>query len=124
LTNTVLTFNSESFDTDGFHSTSTNTSRITIPSGKGGKYLFVATIIFASNSTGRRALKFLKNGADYYEMIEDDASSGEFACSASLILNLVATDYVELVASQNSGGNLNANGGEKITKFQAVYLGA
>lgn len=33
-TQTTLNWNTETFDTDGFHSTSSNTSRMTIPSGK------------------------------------------------------------------------------------------
>ena len=36
-TSTEITWNNEYFDTDGFHSTATNTNRITIPTGKGGK---------------------------------------------------------------------------------------
>ena len=39
-TNVIVTFNNEDYDTDGFHSNTTNTSRITIPTGKGGKYRF------------------------------------------------------------------------------------
>jgi hypothetical protein len=35
---TEITFNSERYDTDAFHSTVTNTGRATIPSGKAGKY--------------------------------------------------------------------------------------
>lgn len=37
-TSTVLTMNSEILDTDAFHSTVTNTSRITIPAGMAGVY--------------------------------------------------------------------------------------
>jgi hypothetical protein len=35
-TNTIINWDAEYFDTDGFHSNVTNNSRITIPSGKGG----------------------------------------------------------------------------------------
>lgn len=37
-TYTAITWDTESFDTDAFHSTTTNTSRITIPSGLAGYY--------------------------------------------------------------------------------------
>lgn len=40
--NTLQTFDLELFDTDGFHSTTTNTARMTIPTGQAGKYLVVA----------------------------------------------------------------------------------
>ena len=125
LTNAVITFDSENFDTDAFHSTSTNTSRITIPSGKDGKYLISSTLIWASNSTAQRAMKLLKNGTTYYEWCEDDAnSSGITGFSGSIVLSLVATDYIEMVGSQNSGGNVNVNGGVTNTRFDIVYLGA
>ena len=62
-----MTWDSEDFDTDGFHSTSSNTSRITIPSGKGGKYLLVAQTTFASNATGVRIWKIFKNGSELFE---------------------------------------------------------
>lgn len=125
LTNALVTFDSENFDTDGFHSTSTNTSRITIPSGKGGKYLVSGTLIWASNSTGQRAMKILKNNTSYYEWCEDDANSnGITGFSGSIVLDLVATDYIEMVASQNSGGSRNIDGGALNTRFDVVYLGA
>jgi hypothetical protein len=47
ITNATLTainFNSERFDTDAFHDNSTNNTRLTIPSGKGGKYVAGASI--------------------------------------------------------------------------------
>lgn len=40
--NTLQTFDLELFDTDAFHSTTTNTSRLTVPTGQAGKYLIVA----------------------------------------------------------------------------------
>jgi len=54
---TVL-FDSERYDTDGFHSTSTNTDRITIPTGKGGYYLvFGVQSSILANNTGQTAVK-------------------------------------------------------------------
>jgi hypothetical protein len=35
---TTLTFNQEVYDTDGYHSTSSNTDRLTVPTGKAGYY--------------------------------------------------------------------------------------
>lgn len=37
-TDTSVTWDTEAYDTDGFHSTSSNTNRITIPAGMGGYY--------------------------------------------------------------------------------------
>jgi gliding motility-associated-like protein len=41
---TAVLWNTEEWDTNGFHSTVTNTSRITIPTGAGGYYLINASV--------------------------------------------------------------------------------
>lgn len=126
-TATAITFDAEEFDTDGFHSTSSNTSRITIPTGKGGKYLFIGVCQFASNGTGNRAIDFRVNGTLVQRGVRlmpvTDATDVT-NMQASAILNLVATDYVECFAFQKSGGNLNISNGQTVTKFFAYYLGA
>jgi hypothetical protein len=58
---TALTFNLEYFDTNGYHSTSTNTSRLTVPAGKAGYYLMTAQGNYSLNSSGQRDLIFYKN---------------------------------------------------------------
>ncbi len=126
-TNTALTWDSESFDTDGFHSTSSNTSRITIPSGKGGKYLFTGATFYAANATGVRVLKLFKNGNELFESNFNKGDGTNFtALNISALIDLVATDYIELVTLQNSGGNLNAykNSAPFYGWFATQYLGA
>jgi hypothetical protein len=122
----ILTWNSEIFDTDTFHSTVTNTSRITIPSGKGGKYLLIASIPFAANSGGYRLGGFLKNGANnlYANQVANlSATIGPFL-NFSTIVEAVATDYFEVQVNQTSGGNLNFLGGIGNNRYSAIYLGA
>jgi len=124
-TNVAVTWNSEYFDSGGYHDNSTNNSRITIPAGKGGKYLFTGGTHFDANSTGYRALKFKKNGGDFFDM-QCGAVTSYTGVSITAIVELVATDYVELIAVQTSGGNLDLN---KYTAtsygwFAATYLGA
>lgn len=123
-TATALTFDTESFDTDGFHSNVTNTSRITIPSGKDGKYLVTPQVRVESNSTGRRILALYKNGSivllNQFEQVP--SGTGAVTVGNSFIMSLVATDYIELYFTQTSGGNLNAN--TEGTYFGVEYLGA
>jgi hypothetical protein len=127
-TDTLVTFNDEFFDTDGFHSTSTNTSRITIPTGKNGKYLFTFNINFAANSTGVRIVMFRKNGTSYYTATVPAGSADKARVQGSMVFDLVATDYIELAAEQNSGGNLNvlgiAGGAGEASRYGCIYLGA
>lgn len=62
-TNTLLTLPSEQFDTDGFHSTVTNTGRFTVPTGKGGKYQLTASVSFDTAITEQVWLMLYVNGS-------------------------------------------------------------
>jgi len=127
-TSTLVTFDSENFDTDSFHSTSTNTGRITIPSGKNGKYLLTAYVVFDAAANGKRQIEFLKNGTlinNAYYFDGNNGASIEVLCGASVVLDLVATDYITINAYQASGGNLNIGSYANFrTTLSAVYLGA
>ena len=125
-TQTQVTFDTESIDTDGFHSTSTNTARITIPSGKDGKYLIVARLSYSSNSTGTRILWLSKNGSTYLATAgAQPVSTGDITTlNITHIVSLVATDYVTMDAYQGSGGALNTAYDQGKTYFSIQYLGA
>jgi hypothetical protein len=122
---TTITWSDEYFDTDGFHSTSTDTSRITIPSGKGGKYLFSGQVSFASNGSNVRLGRIQKNGSQISIPLSVQATSsgaGDGTTATFLwLVDLVATDYIELGAYQNSGGNLAFT---TDAQFNCQYLGA
>lgn len=124
---TALTFDTEIFDTDNFHSTSSNTSRITIPSGKAGKYIVSSLTVFAANATGYRAPRIKKNG----NIVAPQQSSWTLSGSLStymwftVVLDLAVADYIELFVLQNSGGALNVQAVPSYTShFSAMYLGA
>ena len=114
---------SEIFDVGGYHSTSSNTSRITIPSGKGGYYFVYAYLTVQSNSTGERLLRIYKNGA-FVDANGDPkigvTTNGRPAQSIATLMNLSAGDYIEVYVYQNSGGNLNFEN----NYFGCHYLGA
>jgi hypothetical protein len=122
----ILTWDSERFDTDSFHSTVSNTSRITIPSGKGGKYLFMATGAYAANANGYRAFSIFKNGSNYlyFDQIADLSATIAPFIHGATILEASAGDYFELGTNQTSGGNLNFLGSITYNEFSCVYLGA
>jgi hypothetical protein len=129
-TDSIITFEVETFDTDGFHSTSSNTGRITIPTGKGGKYRFSYTHRWAGNATGFRNTGIKINGvsgASYSTFL--NLTSTRLVYNGSYVLNLAAGDYVEMVGYQTSGGSLDLlyeedselNAG---VRFGCEYLGA
>lgn len=126
-TTTAVTFNSETYDTDAFHSTSSNTSRITIPAGKGGYYLFSAATRWPGGSTqGLRAQYLYKNGAEIWAgtFFAPTNSTVNETLIYTQIFSAVATDYFELFVYQSSGGNYDLQGSSVRTTFQATYLGA
>ena len=123
-TNTALTFDNENYDTDSFHDNSTNTSRFTIPSNKGGKYLFSGCISFAADSAGYRGLMLYKNGVLLNDLARAYPLSSSINVPFSTVVSAVATDYFEIFALQTSGTTLNVNNGATSTSVQVSYLGA
>lgn len=105
-TATALTFNSERYDTDSMHNTSTNTSRIAINTA--GKYNVIGQCTFNASATGARSLQLLVNGSI---IIAEKDEAGSAAIGARLNLSTIwdfsVNDYIEMVVTQTSGGSLN-----------------
>jgi len=103
---TSLTFDSERWDTDGIHSTVSNTGRLTCVTE--GTYSIIGNVRFASNATGYRAVRIYLNGATVIAEVFLPAVSGQPTVMAvGTQYELDAGDYVELQVLQNSGGDLN-----------------
>jgi hypothetical protein len=124
-TYTIITFTSEEFDTNGFHDNSTNTGRITIPSGYAGKYLITGQLTTADgNETHTSAI--IKNGVRFNTLTSfRSAQSGAGGSVQTLIMNLAVADYVEI--AQYSGSGVQVNGtaaNDRPSVFACQYLGA
>lgn len=102
---TALLLDTEDYDTNTFHDTGSNTSRMTIPTAMDGKYLLTGHAYYDSNTSGQRQLFFRKNGNPVGPTCKIAPISGDNFYSVSHVLSLVATDYVELATYQDSGGN-------------------
>jgi len=127
-TSTLITWDSENFDTNTYHSTSSNTSRITIPAGKAGKYLFTSYGFFADNATGNRRLDLRKNGSLIRSWPTPSTTATFSGLTITCILNLAEADYIEIAVFQSSGGSLNyykgIDTGNQYGTFDCQYLGA
>ena len=125
---TAILFDSEDYDTSGFHSTSTNTSRITIPSGAAGYYQINGAARWADNTTGVRVTAIYKNGSLWVRNLSTaNVGSGSINIIVPIIMNLAEGDYIEVFAYQNSGGSLDVVGNSietRATSFTVAYLGA
>lgn len=117
-----------SLDTDGvdvgaMHSTVTNTSRITIPTGQGGYYAILAQVGFALNSTGIRGVGIRLNGSSilHSQILPAYNTGAELhTIQASFHHTAAAGDYYEVVAFQTSGGALNV--GSATTRSAASLI--
>jgi len=124
-TQTDLNFDTEDFDTDAYHSTSTNTNRITIPAGKSGYFVVTARIGYNNNRTGTRVGWLLKNGSTYLSStFVQPNSSDPTTVTTATVVSLVATDYITMNAYQSSGGSLSTVVDQGKTYFSVQYLGA
>ena len=111
-TDTALAFTAaDAWDTDSFHSTTTNNTRITIPAGLGGKYHLIGSVTFATAADSQRVVKIRLNGSTEIGLLNATGIGlGGWSCSVPIMYALAAGDYVELVCYQFSGVALNITG--------------
>jgi len=120
---TAVAWNTEDFDTDGFHDNVTNNSRITIPSGKAGKYQVNAMIRWDDNATAQREILIYKNGA-VIKQFSMAANNQYPSINLCVILNLSVSDYLQVYAYQTSGGTRNLYPSGAQGHFSVGLLGA
>lgn len=108
-TATPLPLDTETFDTDAFHSTTVNTSRLTVPAGLAGLFLLGGTCQYTASASGALRYASLRlNGSTVLALAELAPATGLFpAFVLTTLYRLNAGDYVELCAIQDSGAALN-----------------
>jgi hypothetical protein len=111
-------------DSDSAFSTANN--RFTVPTGKGGKYFLTWSWRTASLGDGQRIdTAIYKNGSfENYTLYQDiHAWTSVRTVHQSVIMDLSATDYIEVWGRQNSGSTQNTSSGSDTgTFFQAYKL--
>ena len=104
-TTQVIPFISETFKTEAsFHSTSVNTTRITIPTGRGGNYRVAGIYRVGGIGFNVATMHLLKNGSllnaeglDNGQMERKPNNAADSApLNSQAIISLVAGDYIEL----------------------------
>lgn len=105
---TQLTLDSTVVDSYGGHSNTTNNSRYTAQVA--GWYLVTAASCWASNSTGWRGIRILKNGTTAVAGSGTEVAANSSGVTAigtpSVILYLSVGDYVEGEGYQTTGSGL------------------
>jgi len=121
-TDTPINFDNEDFDTDSIHDNATNNTRLTVKLA--GKYLIGGCLEWEANGNGTRRIHILKNGTTNlsHSHIATHASD-EIAHAITTLASLAVDDYVELVAYQDSSGDLDVLGGDGECNFWMTYIG-
>lgn len=115
----------EFIDTDGMHSTTTNTGRITIQTA--GWYKVWGNVAWNSNVTGTRGGIIRQNGTINVEPTYTQIAATNFNTTVRLNegwVQCVVGDYFEIQAYQNSGVALNLTTTAGMKSYLAVeYIG-
>ena len=122
---TDITFDSERYDTDTIHDTSSNTERLTCKTA--GKYIITGNFVFEASAAGAdRSIGIFLNNTTYI------ATSCATPLHATLkargdictIYNLSVDDFVTLRVQHNAGSDLNIDtGGNFSPEFSIQKIG-
>lgn len=112
ITQTAASYDTEIFDTNAFHDSAVNASRITIPAGVSVVRLS-GCVRFAANSTGHRYAFFVKNGnqanletTSIVRLLPVSTFEPNYPLSP-IVDYCTPGDYYEIVVYQDSGAPLN-----------------
>ncbi len=109
---TALTFDSERYDPNGYHSLTLNPGRLTVPMGRGGIHDIVFSGEFQTTAAdGGRGFRLIVNGTTVIAVSSINAAAGvinlNWATTLTAFYNLASGDFVEVQPFQNGSGNQN-----------------
>ena len=121
---TLITWNQELFDVGGYHSTSSNTDRITIPSAKAGYYLINAAIQWDDdNAVATCGIRVYLNGTEIarrYFLRSDNG--GRTATDVQVTRNLAVSDYLQVYAyTETAQGAYHYS---PDARFEVIFVGS
>lgn len=120
---TSLTLDTEAFDSDNGHSTSTNTSRYTVQVA--GTYFVAGNAAFAANATGNRAIRIGVNGSpvvgSFAKTLASTASHSSGIATTAEVVCAVG-DYIEVMGLQSSGAALNTSSATDVACAMGVFF--
>lgn len=122
---TAVLFDGETYDPWGTHSTSSNTSRLTVPASMAGVLRVTGHVQWEASATSYRVLSIRKNGTTTVaEVTQDAPAADEMAMSITALVVLATNDYVELMVQHFAGGTLDVNNGAELTALSMEFIGA
>jgi hypothetical protein len=105
-------FDTEDYDTDGFHDNVTNNTRLTVPSGVSAVRVS-GGVRLTGSSGGQTIILFQKNGASVAGLVQKDADGGsdDRVNAISGIIEVSAGDYFEMQAFSTNAATLSNGDG-------------
>lgn len=118
----VVPLDQEEWDTDGMHSTVTNTSRITVVTK--GLYLIIGRAAITANNAGDTpvAVQLYKNGGTTTPGTQL-IGRGMANATAVVMDQMAATDYIELRLANNTAGTVTTSATSGQSWLMLAYLG-
>lgn len=98
----------DTYDTDSIHDPASNNTRLTVPTGKTGKWRLEGYVAFGTGTSDRR-IGWSVNGGSVTNMVRvtgSDGGSGQ-RYPFSTTLSLTAADYVEIVVFTDTSATQN-----------------
>jgi hypothetical protein len=118
----AISWDSEVFDTDGFHPGADNTE-IKIPTGLDGYYEATVGITFNANATSSREIYIQKNAVSIAVQTMQAPAFDFYMTLSTGVFALAATDVVKAWGIQSSGGALSGVAGIYATWFSLNRVG-
>lgn len=124
ITDTILTWEEEEFDTSGIHSNTTNNQRLIVPEGI-TRVILRAGVKWDTFTTGTRTVFIEKNDGAFLGMPEVTlpAASGRAVINlTSPVVQVTGEDYFTVVVSQSSGTSVDVVSNDR-TWFEMQIIG-
>ena len=123
-TATKIAYDTEVYDTDSAYDHSSN-YRFTVPSGKAGKYFIGASIRSGNVADTKKINMYLHvNGsevAEHFAQVVSSNTSEQYTVGVFKVLNLSASDYVEVFVLHQNGAAVNFSSSSSIGSFFYGY---
>lgn len=109
VTSTAITMNVEDIDTDGYHSTVTNTNRITVPAGLAGVYAVTAYCRWDGSSAAVNPIIIISLNGDAVDRSQVLGTATFTPTAVTWVGYLAVGDWVEMRVYHSSGANRNVD---------------
>ena len=123
-TTTKIAYDTEVYDTDSAYDHSSN-YRFTVPSNKGGKYFIGASVRSGNMADTKKINMYLHvNGsevAEHFAQVVSSNTSEQYTVGVFKVLNLSASDYVEVFVLHQNGAAVNFSSSSSIGSFFYGY---